>query len=358
MKKILIALLVCMCATSFALTPSAYNRRTTFDNQYQWTGNARDNATLWAQQVEGAIEAGQQLGTGSIFYVDSGVLSEGDGSSWTNARDTLDEAIGLCTANRGDFIMVAQGHAENLSAADAVDADVAGITIIGVGNGSLQPTFTYTAAAGEFVIGADNVAVTNLRFVVSTDTVTVAVDVESGVDYAVIDSCVFKADAATDEAVDYIILATTNVGCVIQNCTFDAKTGSADSAIKLDNVTDQTVIRNNLIQGDYAVACIEGDSALSTELLIQGNLLVNGSSDSIIAQPAIDLLTGTTGYVVDNYLVCNVATVAAAMETADTVMLFNNWYNEDAGASKAGSPWHVGTFGGTLMNSVSASGDG
>ena len=134
------------------------------------------------------------------------------------------------------------------------------------------------------------------------------------------------------------------------------KTGSAESAIMMDADTDQTVIRNCLIQGDYSVACIEGDTTLSTEVLIIGNLLFNGSSDSIITQPAIDLLTGTTGYIVNNHIMCNVATVAAAMETCDAVMIFGNTYNEDVGATKADKPWNAGGVGGTL-NSVSTSGD-
>lgn len=363
MKRLIyIALVLLMAASASGLTYNAADRQT-FNNGYAWGGHPqKDRAQIWAQEMQGIAELGVGLGTGKIWYVDSGRSASGDGKALSRAVITLEEANVLSLADggasRGDVIIVAQGHAETLSGADAVDLDTIGLTVIGLGNGSLKPTFTCAVAADEFVIGADNVSISNLKFTTSSSAVLTAIDIQDGVDYAVISGCEFVTSTTTGAPVNFINLVNNNTGCVITNNTFDAQIGSAESAIMMDADTNQTVISGNLIQGDYSVACIEGDTALSTEILIAGNLLVNGSSDSIIAQPAIDLLTGTTGYVIDNYLVCNVATVAVAMETADTVMLFNNWYNEDVGATKAGSPWHVGTFGGSLMDSVSPSGDG
>jgi hypothetical protein len=54
--------------------------------------------------------------TGDVFYVDSNVANEGDGTSWTRAKDTLDEAVALCAIDNGDVILVAQGHAETMRA--------------------------------------------------------------------------------------------------------------------------------------------------------------------------------------------------------------------------------------------------
>lgn len=365
MKRLIIimAFVLVMCVPVHALTYDAADR-TTFNNGYQWGGHPqKDRATIWAQEMQAAVEVGGQLGPGSkVFYVDSGRGTSGDGTSWNRAFITLDEAFatGKATASRGDFVLVAPGHAETLTGADAADVDIIGVTIIGLGNGSLKPTFTLQVIADEFVIGADNVSISNLKFTTSSSDVTSVIDIQDSVDFAVVDGCEFVTSTTTGAPVNFINLVNNNTGCVITNCTFDSQvTTTSESAIMMDADTNQTVISNNLIQGDYTVACIEGDTALSTEILIKGNLLVVGSSDSIIAQPAIDLLTGTTGYICDNYLVCNVATVAAAMETADTVMLFNNWYNEDVGSAAAGSPWHVGSVNTLLLiDSVSASGDG
>ena len=84
---------------------------------------------------------------GKVFWVNnSSVLAEGgiagsDGNDGTYQRPfgTIDYAVGRCTANRGDVIYVMPGHSETIGAAAAVDFDVAGITVIGLGRGALQP---------------------------------------------------------------------------------------------------------------------------------------------------------------------------------------------------------------------------
>ena len=71
---------------------------------------------------------------------------------------TLDFAIGQCAANRGDTIMIKPGHAEDIATAAAITADVAGIAIIGLGTGSLRPTFSWTAAAATLSVTVANVS--------------------------------------------------------------------------------------------------------------------------------------------------------------------------------------------------------
>ena len=50
---------------------------------------------------------GDQLGTGTKFYLDSAISGATAGTSWATAVDTLKEAIALCTSNAGDIIYVA-----------------------------------------------------------------------------------------------------------------------------------------------------------------------------------------------------------------------------------------------------------
>ena len=83
---------------------------------------------------------------GDIYYVDStgGVDSTGNyGTKYTTPFATVDYAINQCTANHGDIIVVMNGHAESYTAANGFDADVAGITIIGMGSGTDMPEFTF-----------------------------------------------------------------------------------------------------------------------------------------------------------------------------------------------------------------------
>jgi len=94
---------------------------------------------------------------GNQFYVDSGVGSNSnDGLTWATAFATIDYAIGKCTANNADIIWVAPGHVETITGTSIV-ADIAGISVIGIGTGSLKPQIKHNHADAEVSITADNV---------------------------------------------------------------------------------------------------------------------------------------------------------------------------------------------------------
>ena len=98
--------------------------------------------------------------TGTYFFVSSGTGSNShSGKNPAEALATIDYAIGKCTDSKGDVIVVMPGHAETISAAGGITADVAGITIIGLGNGGLRPIITFSGTASTFVISAANVTV-------------------------------------------------------------------------------------------------------------------------------------------------------------------------------------------------------
>lgn len=107
--------------------------------------------------------------TGNVFFVDSGAGSDvgSVGRKATEPFATLDFAIGQATASNGDVIVVMPGHAETLTAAIALD--VAGLTIIGLGNGDNRPVFTLTASAAPAItISADDQKIDNLKFYCAT----------------------------------------------------------------------------------------------------------------------------------------------------------------------------------------------
>lgn len=281
--------------------------------------------------------AGFNLGTGKVFYVDSnaGGSSTSVGTSPASAVPTLDAGINLCTASRGDVVYVMQGHAETWTD-QAVDADVIGITIVGLGKGSLRPTFTYNDTDSELAIGANNVTISNCRFIASVTGVLMGIEVEDGVDYFEISDCEFTdaGDAVgTDEFVEAINFVNANIGCSIINNKFNAKAAGAAHAIFMDADTDQTSIIGNDIRGDYSVACIGGDTAASTDLLIKDNILINGSlvtDDGINAVAAIVLLDSTAGLIAGNQIVSDVAT-GLLMRVADDMTFMDNWITDRDG---------------------------
>ena len=117
--------------------------------------------------VEGFGGIGSPLLTmGNIYHVDSGATTANDGNAATNPKQpaaTIDGAVGKCTANNGDVILVHPGHAETFSAAAGITFDVAGVTVIGMGVGGSRPTITLdTATTGDINVSAADVQIHNI----------------------------------------------------------------------------------------------------------------------------------------------------------------------------------------------------
>jgi hypothetical protein len=314
---------------------------------WRWSSPTNKGVGLqWMDQVENILGLGAGLGTGHIYYVDSNVSVAGDGSNWANAKETLDEAVGLCTADNGDIILIAQGHSEAMgTGADVVDVDVAGVTIIGLGSGKLRPLFDYTDYdSGSFAVGADDVTLYNLTFCANVTDVNEAIEVEAGAEQVTIANCLFFCNAeGTDEFHECIKQSGAAADRLsVLNCEFDMGGGGAQCAIAFID-SDYAHIDGNTFFGDYAVADVNNATTASNHVVVSDNLIFNGTiggNTGLNAKPGIALLATTTGLIVDNYIGCNLATKAAAIVAADCY-LFENYYNEDE--SSAGTGGIIGT---------------
>ena len=286
---------------------------------------------------------GPGVTTGSAFFVHSGTGSNGyKGTDPPKPFATIDYAIGQCTASKGDVVYVMPGHTENLAAADAIDIDVAGVSVIGLGWGSLRPILTFTNAAGEVVIGASNVRISNIVFNASVTAVLKAIDIEASKTDAIIDHCYFTVVlAGTDEFNNSIIIGDQANRSLIYNNEFHMGTAGAVSAIYSDADNDYCKIAKNLITGDYSTACIVGDEA-DDMIVISDNRLYNGQATGVglNSEPCIELAATTTGIIEHNRCFCNLATKAASI-VADDCHLHENYYNEDE--SSAATSGIIGT---------------
>ena len=265
---------------------------------------------------------------GKVFWV-STAGSDGNKGTFDRPFGTIDYAIGRCTADRGDVILVKANYTETITTAADIDVDVAGVSIIGMGSGNAMPRVDFTAAAASVAIDADNVTIQNINFHANIAEVVVGVDIQDGVDFASILGCRFDVETTgTDE---FLISIQTNDAsnfALIEGCDIDNGLGAAVHAIKFTKDTDGTIVRGCTIQGDYSTANIGGITTASTKLDINGNLLINGAAKALGTEPVIELVANTTGIVRDNYCVCNLATKLASI-AADSVLLFENYYNED-----------------------------
>ena len=281
---------------------------------------------------------------GKVFWVNnSSVLPDGGAAGSDSGKGdyirpfaSVDYAIGKCTANRGDVIYVMPGHVETVGAASAVDFDVAGVRVIGLGHGSKQARFDFTATDGTVVVDADDIGIYNMNFHANVSAVVIGLSVIAAATDLVVQGCTFDVETtATDE---FLIAINIGVGCnrfALLDNVMDQGLGGAAHAIKLVGATAGGTIQSNRIVGDYSTANIGGITTLSTEIYILDNDLINGASGNINAQPVIEMLTGTTGMVARNYITSDLATQVAAT-VGDTMVYFENFRSDEAGAGITG----------------------
>lgn len=286
-----------------------------------------------------------QVHPGKVFWVGNAtgallegavVGSDGNRGDMLHPFATIQKAIGSTVANRGDIIVVGPGHVENLTASNVIALNKGGVALLGLGMGSLRPKLQFDHASALVTVSADNVTIMNMNFRASVTAVVNAISVSDGVDDVAILNNVFDVDAeGTDEFNDAIQLNDASNRALIEGNTIDMGIAGAVSAIAMVKDTDRTVIRKNVIRGDYSTANIRGATTLSTRLLIEDNLLENGIGGNLGTEPAIELVTGSTGTIRRNDIVCNLATKAASV-VADTCLLFENYYNEDISGAATG----------------------
>lgn len=235
------------------------------------------------------------ISTGQTFFVSS--AQSGDGSSATNARSTIDAAVGLCVANRGDRIVVLPGHVETVTAAAGLDLDVAGITLIGVGTGSLRPTINFTTAVGaDMDVDAANITMVNFLFTGGIDALTGPIDINAA-DFTMI-NC--ETRDVTGQAVDFIVTDDNADRFRISGWKhLGAAAAGADTAITIVG-GDDWVIEDFDIYGNFAVAAIENVTTASSRVRIGGGSRMNYIWTENAADVAVTMVATSTGHIGPN----------------------------------------------------------
>lgn len=305
MKKILVSLILIMLVSACFAGSTSVNIASKPTADWFRNGGAKDLGWRWMQEADALLSIGNTLGTGNIFYVDSGVTNAGDGSNWANAVATLDEAINLCTANAGDVILVAQNHAETIAAADGFDADVAGITIIGCGRGTDTPEFTFSATASTAAVGAANVTIVNLRFIAGISEVVTGIVVEDAGDNFTMFGCEFPQPTSGYEFDIAVSVSANANGVRISNCIARCSLATGATAWADFSDSNDTTVENCDVYGEYSSAPIYSNS-ISFNTMIRNNVVSNLTSGEF----GIEFTAATTGTYGNNWVYTNGGTTA------------------------------------------------
>lgn len=294
------------------------------------TGRLSDFGTNWARAIDILVAFSSNPGTGKIWYVDSNVTNEGDGSSWLNAKDTLDEVIVLSDADggddRGDVFLVAQGHAESGTDADLWDVTVSGCTIVHLGNGSDMGTYTFADTDTTVAIsGVSNVKILGGRLLAGISAVVVGLDIENGSDDFTIDGMVFPEPTTAGFEFVRAIINTTSDRLTVRNCTaYSADQDGATNFLDLDGgVVNGLTFVNNTVIGDYDEGIVHSDDA-DLEQELHWNRLTNLDA----GEHCIEYTANATGHITYNSLQTDV--IGTSLDNGTISEHNNTWSSPTA----------------------------
>lgn len=209
-----------------------------------------------------------QNANGNIFWVDSVKGANGNKGTFIKPFATIDYAVGRCTADQGDKIYVAAGHTESVIAAGGLDLDVAGITIVFLGEGSNQATIDFgTVVGADMDVDAANITLINPRFTASLDALTGPIDVNA-INFRIVNGSYY--DGTSIDTTDCIVAIATATGLKIHGWKYfigDEGGTQKQSNIQLNGV-DNAELFNIEITGDFGTGNIENvtDEILNVEI--------------------------------------------------------------------------------------------
>jgi hypothetical protein len=216
-----------------------------------------------------------RMTTGDRWWVHSGTGSDtaNSGLSPDDALATIDAAINKCTASVGDIVYVMPGHAETIGAA-GIDADVIGLSIIGLGIENNRPTITFNATTSDIDIDATDIYISGLRCLSTVNNLAKFVDVNA--ERFTMEDCEFVT-TSTKEAYCFIDIATTKDYFTFRRCTFRQPTdpthaggdGAAGSGCFYIVDSENILIEDCVFLGEFETSIIHNKTSAVKNLWIR-----------------------------------------------------------------------------------------
>lgn len=291
--------------------------------------------------------------SGKVFLVGKAAIAhrdiytdifETDANGVPRFYATVDAAIGACTANAGDTIIVLPGHTETVTST-SIALDVAGVNIIGLGNGLNRPTFTFGAAAATITVSAANCSWKGCHFIANFADVAAAFTLGAAKDFR-LENNTFVDNASNLNFLSVVVTGATNndadgltvvgnfqKGLVATQNAFVSILANESRINISDNFCDQAATNN---AGHFITL---SSKILSGARIARNRLVVVGATGATVGIFLTGSGTTSTGIVENNY-VSSLDTTTELIATAGTgLVYFENYYTGTADAS--GKLWPV-----------------
>lgn len=236
---------------------------------------------------------------------------------------TVDAALAQCRSGIGDVVMVMPGHVESYSAAFWPSL-VAGTKIVGMGHGSMRPTFTLTAAASNCAISVANVFLDNLIFTTSTAAQVTTAFTCTGAGLHVI-GCEFEIGKSVTDAIatTFSLSAAVKGAAFVGNYAYSTTDAAVTAFMTTTGAVDKLKIIGNHIMGAVVTAATGvlfqlSNAAIVNNIIVDNLIWNNTASSKYVISPH----ASSTGWV-DN----------------------NRWGTGDAATAPASSAWVTYTTG-------------
>lgn len=287
---------------------------------------------------------------GQVFYVNNSAVppvggitgSNGNPGTYAKPFSTVLFAQTKCVANRGDVILVGPGHAETISSATVLTLNKAGVAIIGLGTGSLRPTFTFTTATtANIPVTAANITIKNLLFVANFADIVSAITATSTNTPTgfTVENCEFRD---TSSVLNFIKTVTGNATAnsmngfyYANNLVYGLGTTATTTAVIMAAANDRQQYLDNYVVypalNDTAALVAFGANN-QTNLLMSGNYVVRPSTSTTGGSLFSGGSTASSGYVTNNYS-WHLDNSAALLAPTGTALGFQNNYCMITGAA-------------------------
>jgi len=284
------------------------------------------------------VGGGGRETTGSVYFVGSTVAGASNnaathGTSAVTPFLTIEYAFSVCSANKGDIIYVMPGHVETVNTDGGLNCDVAGVSVIGLGNGDGRAKIVVTGdSAAAVIVSQTDILLENLYFDIAYSTLTGALDIQNA--RCSIVNCDFLL--ADGEECEYAIVTDTNADNLrVLYCTFRTAQGvdSTNQAISLSSI-DRPEIGWCVFEMPSTPACIQAVAAASVTLAsIHHNYFYIADGITVVSFSSATLVTGSF---FNNRIASDSSGVSIL--AADACALIDNWWGDTDNASRYSEP--------------------
>lgn len=276
---------------------------------------------------------------GKVLFVSSLIGGAGNDGTLGRPINSVANALLKCRASKGDIIMCLPGHVETITSATTLLLNVAGVAIIGMGTGSLRPTFTFTTAnTATIPVSAANISIINCIFVGNFLSIASCFTLTTAPEFLV-DNCAFRDTSAV---LGFLSIITTTVSVNADGLTYtnNRRKSDATSSSGPDIVIAGTIARvrvndnrsTHTVAANNTAALIEHGALVVTDLECIGNHVHSVNTDTATGAILVKTTATTGSGIIAHNRIKALDPAGAIVVTAAAVQygMFDNLYTGES----------------------------